>query len=165
MPLDLKQLINRDSVLCNVSARSKKHSLEILSELLTRQNPDIAAEEVFTKLVERERLGCTSLNRGVAFPHCRVIGLHRSVGALLKLTEPVDFDSHDDQSVDLIFGLMVPLDLEDDDLSDIYALSRILSDDALTVRLRESTCSNDLCDSFLSRQINSLPEEKSGQQG
>ena len=165
MPLDLKQLINRDSVLCNVSARSKKHSLEILSELLTRQNPDIAAEEVFTKLVERERLGCTSLNRGVAFPHCRVIGLHRSVGALLKLTEPVDFDSHDGQSVDLIFGLMVPLDLEDDDLSDIYALSRILSDDALTVRLRESTCSNDLCDSFLSRQIDSLPEEKSGQQG
>ncbi len=165
MPLDLKQLINRDSVLCNVSARSKKHSLEILSELLTRQNPDIAAEEVFTKLVERERLGCTSLNRGVAFPHCRIIGLHRSVGALLKLTEPVDFDSHDGQSVDLIFGLMVPLDLEDDDLSDIYALSRILSDDALTVRLRESTCSNDLCDSFLSRQIDSLPEEKSGQQG
>ena len=133
--------------------------------MLTRQNPDIAAEEVFTKLVERERLGCTSLNRGVAFPHCRIIGLHRSVGALLKLTEPVDFDSHDGQSVDLIFGLMVPLDLEDDDLSDIYALSRILSDDALTVRLRESTCSNDLCDSFLSRQINSLPEEKSGQQG
>ena len=163
--MDLEQLINRDSVLCNISARSKKHCLEILSELLTRQNPDIAAEEVFTKLIERERLGCTSLNRGVAFPHCRVSGLHRSVGALLKLTEPVDFDSHDGQSVDLIFGLMVPLDLEADDLSDVHALSRILRDDAFTVRLRESTCSNDLCDSFLSRQIDSLPEEKSGQQG
>ncbi len=164
MPMDLNQLINRDSVLYNVSARSKKHCLEILSELLTRQNPDIAAEEVFTKLIERERLGCTSLNRGVAFPHCRIDGLHRSIGALLKLTEPVDFDSHDGHSVDLIFGLMVPLDLEADDLSDVHALSRILRDDALTARLRESTCSNDLCDSFLSRQIDSLPEEKSEHQ-
>ena len=162
--MDLDQLINRDSVLCNVSARSKKHCLEILSELLTRQNPDIAAEEVLTKLIERERLGCTSLNRGVAFPHCRIDGLHRSGGALLKLTKPIDFDSHDGHSVDLIFGLMVPLDLEVDDLSDVRALSRILRDEALTARLRESTCSNDLCDSFLSRQVDSLPEEKSGQQ-
>ena len=59
---------------------------------------------------------------------------------------------------------MVPLDLEADDLSDVHALSIILRDEALTARLRESTCSNDLCDSFLSRQIDSLPEEKSEHQ-
>jgi hypothetical protein len=57
----LENLVKPDSVLCNVSVRSKKHSLEILSELLTRSNPDIASEEVFAKLFERERLGCTGL--------------------------------------------------------------------------------------------------------
>ena len=40
----LENLVKPDSVLCNVSVRSKKHSLEILSELLTRSNPDIASE-------------------------------------------------------------------------------------------------------------------------
>ena len=53
----LEQLISPDSVLCNAHARSKKHSLEILSELLANPNPDIANEEIFAKLIERERLG------------------------------------------------------------------------------------------------------------
>ena len=61
----LENIIRPDSVLCNVTARSKKHCLEILSELLTRPNPDIANEEAFTKLIERERLGCTSLDKGI----------------------------------------------------------------------------------------------------
>ena len=33
--MNLENIIRPDSVLCNVSARSKKHCLEILSELLT----------------------------------------------------------------------------------------------------------------------------------
>ena len=54
----LEQIIKPDNVLCNANARSKKHCLEILSELLSQNNPDIASEEIFSKLIERERLGC-----------------------------------------------------------------------------------------------------------
>ena len=77
----LEEIIQPDSVLCNAHARSKKHSLEIMSELLVRSHPDIASEDIFESLIERERLGCTSLDQGVAFPHCRVEGLVTSVGA------------------------------------------------------------------------------------
>ena len=162
--MDLENLINPDSVLCNVSARSKKHCLEIMSELLTRSNPDIASEEVFTKLIERERLGCTSLDRGVAFPHCRVSGLRNSVGALMRLAEPVDFDSPDSEPVDLVFGLMVPEELCADDLSDIETLSSMLRDGSLTARLRAATSSNDLCQALLAGQVDPLPKLKSAQQ-
>ena len=162
--MDLENLINPDSVLCNVSARSKKHCLEIMSELLTRSNPDIASEEVFTKLIERERLGCTSLDKGVAFPHCRVSGLRTSVGALMRLAEPVDFDSPDSESVDLVFGLMVPEELCADDLADIEALSAMLRDGSLTARLRAATSSNELCEALLAGQVDPLPKLKSAQQ-
>ena len=89
----LDTILRPASVLCHVAARSKKHCLEILSELLTRPNPDIANEEAFAKLIERERLGCTSLDKGIAFPHCRVNGVKKGSAALIKLLEPVDFDS------------------------------------------------------------------------
>ena len=98
----LENIIRPDSVLCNVAARSKKHCLEILSELLTRPNPDIANEEAFARLIERERLGCTSLDKGIAFPHCRVSGVKKNSAALIKLLEPVDFDSIDGEYVDLL---------------------------------------------------------------
>ena len=100
----LEHLIKPESVLCNAQARSKKHCLEILSELLARSNPDIGNEEIFSGLIERERLGCTSLDKGVAFPHCRVNGVRESCGALMRLSDPIDFDAPDGYPVDLTFN-------------------------------------------------------------
>ena len=156
--MNLDDLITPDSVLCNVSARSKKHCLEILSELLTRPNPDIANEEVFEKLVERERLGCTCLDKGVAFPHCRVSGLKKSCAALMKLAEPVDFDSPDGQSVDLVFGLMVPKELDAKDLSDVELVAATLRDTVLCARLRAAGTSIELCDALLTGQLDPIPK-------
>ena len=163
--MKLDHLIKPDSVLCNVSARSKKHCLEILSELLTRSSPDIASEEIFAKLIERERLGCTCLDRGVAFPHCRVAGLEKSSGALMKLAEPVDFDSPDGQSVDIVLGLMVPEELDEGDLSDIDTLSRLLCDSALCARLRSVASSRDLSNALLAAQADTLSKLQRLQHG
>jgi len=144
----LEEIITPDAVLCNALARSKKHCLEILSELLVRSSPDIAADEIFENLIERERLGCTSLELGVAFPHCRVEGLDRSVAALIKLSEAVDFDSADGEPVDLVFGLMVPLNLDDSHLADIKMITGMLSDAGLRGRLRDASTSSDLYESL-----------------
>lgn len=137
----LEEIIKPDSVLCNAHARSKKHCLEILSELLVRSQPGIASEDIFSALIERERLGCTGLDQGVAFPHCRVEGLATSVGALIKLSEAIEFDSSDGEAVDLIFGLMVPDDLSDEDQANICGIAELLGDRELRVRLREATTS------------------------
>ncbi len=145
----LEEIFKPGSVLCNAHARSKKHCLEILSELLVRLIPDIAAENIFEGLIERERLGCTSLREGVAFPHCRVDGLETSCGAVIKLSEAVDFDSADGEPVDLIFGLLVPKTLDDTHYADITMITSALGDDGLRERLRESTTSNDLYEMLL----------------
>jgi PTS system nitrogen regulatory IIA component len=149
----LENLIKPDNVLCNVKARSKKHSLEILSELLARSNPDIASEEVFAKLIERERLGCTSLDKGIAFPHCRIPGLNNSCAALMMLIEPVDFDAIDGDSVDLVFGLMVPENLEATDYADIDVITDLLRDEALRANLRSAASSSDLYDALIAGQV------------
>ena len=147
--MELEHLIKSDSVLCNAQARSKKHCLEILSELLARNNPDIANEEIFEKLIKRERLGCTSLDQGVAFPHCRVDGVRNSSAALMKLSEPVDFDAPDGQPVDLVFGIMVPEEVDASHYADVELLSEFLGDDALRVRLRAANSSAELFDALM----------------
>jgi PTS system nitrogen regulatory IIA component len=144
----LEEIIQPDSVLCNAHARSKKHSLEIMSELLVRSHPDIASEYIFESLIERERLGCTSLDQGVAFPHCRVEGLDASVGALIKLSEAVEFDSPDGESVDLIFGLLVPADLDDQDQANIRDIAELLGDEDLRASLRGASSSSELYDTL-----------------
>jgi len=142
--MKLDELIQPESVLCNAHARSKKHCLEILSELLIRTVPDISPDDIFEGLIERERLGCTSLSQGVAFPHCRVEGLENSVAALIKLSEAVDFDSPDDEPVDLVLGLAVPADIGAVHQEEVSSIATTLSDLDLRARLRKASTSTEL---------------------
>jgi len=149
----LEQIIKPDSVLCNAQARSKKHCLEILSELLVRSVPGINSEDIFERLVERERLGCTSLDQGVAFPHCRVKGLDTTVAALIRLSEPIDFDSPDGELVDLVFGLMVPKEINESHQANICSIADLLGDRSLRQKMRDATSSNELYDSLIDSSV------------
>ncbi|MDX2410951.1 MAG: PTS sugar transporter subunit IIA [Woeseiaceae bacterium] len=144
----LEEIIKPDSVLCNAHARSKKHSLEILSELLARSELGIASDDIFARLIERERLGCTSLDQGVAFPHCRVDGLKISAAAVIKLIEPVDFDAQDGEDVDVVFGLIVPTEVDDSHHADIFSITELLSDKSLRAKLRDANTSSELYDAL-----------------
>lgn len=159
----LEQIIKPDSVLCNANARSKKHCLEILSELLSQNNPDIANEEIFSHLIERERLGCTSLKQGVAFPRCRINGIGDSSGALMKLSEPVDFDAPDGLPVDVIVGLIVPKQIGASHYADIETLSILFADQSLRARLRAATSSGELHEALLAAQSITAPKIRQSQ--
>jgi PTS system nitrogen regulatory IIA component len=147
--MSLQEIIKPDGVLCNATARSKKHCLEILSELLVRSYADIASDDIFECLISRERLGCTSLNRGAAFPHCRVKGIDKSVAVLIKLSEPVDFDSPDGEPVDLVFGMALPDEIDDSHRADIKLVTDVLGDEGLRARLREMSSSKDLYEALI----------------
>ncbi|MGB5672345.1 MAG: PTS sugar transporter subunit IIA, partial [Sedimenticolaceae bacterium] len=50
-------------------ASSKKRVLEQAARLLAGNRDDPGAEQIFERLLERERLGSTGLAGGVALPH------------------------------------------------------------------------------------------------
>lgn len=158
--MSLQNIIKPDGVLCNAMARSKKHCLEILSELLTRSNPDIASELIFECLIDRERLGCTGLERGAAFPHCRIDGIEESNAALIKLSEPIDFDSADGDPVDLVFGMILPSELDESHHADIRLVTRVLSDEGLRARLRGMNSSSDLYEALINGASLAGPESE-----
>jgi PTS system nitrogen regulatory IIA component len=156
--MPLEKIIQPGHVLCNAMARSKKHCLEILSELLARSIPDIAHEVIFENLIDRERLGCTGLDRGAAFPHCRIDGIDTSTAALIKLSEPVDFDAADGEPVDLVFGMILPAELDESHHADIKLVTQVMSDDNLRERLRGMNSSSDLYDALIAAAAPSKTE-------
>ena len=157
--MQLEHIIKPDGVLCNATARSKKHCLEILSELLVRSNPEISSDLIFRCLNDRERLGCTGLDRGAAFPHCRVADIEKSNAALIKLSEPVDFDAADGEPVDLVFGMMVPTELDESHYADIKMVTRVMADEGLRSRLRSMNTTKDLYDALLDGSALVLPDQ------
>jgi PTS system nitrogen regulatory IIA component len=151
--MTFQALLKPGRVLSNVEARSKKHSLDILSELLSSA-ADLDQGEVFQSLISREKLGCTAIENGIAIPHGRLAEISEPVGAFLKLSRPVDFDMPDREPVDLIFGLLVPT--PEDDIGchheEVSAIATALSDRALTAALRRATSSRALYDLLVNQQ-------------
>ena len=113
----------------------------ILAALATRFAKVYALdrEEVLEGLEEREALGSTGFGRGVALPHARIEGLSRPVAALLKLTRPADFGAADRMPVDIVIGLLSPINAGATHLHALAALSRLVRDEDIHRGLSEAT--------------------------
>lgn len=116
---------------------SKKRALEILSEMIADDASGTSAGAVFNKLVGRERLGSTGLGHGVALPHARLESVKEARGALLRLSQGIDFDTFDRQPVDLLFTLVVPEHFTDEHLQILASLAELFSDQELCQQLRQ----------------------------
>lgn len=131
----LGNLLSPERVMFRPGVSSKKRALELVSELMASGETGLTQGEVFTSLVERERLGSTGLGHGAAIPHGRLKGLDHAVCAFLKLGEGVDFDASDEQPVDMIFGLLVPAQSTSEHLNILALLAEMFSDSGLCARI------------------------------
>lgn len=129
---------------CRNVIGSKKRAFELLSELISRDEPGLNQVEVLTSLLERERLGCTALGHGVAIPHGRLKGLDHPVCAFLKLNQGVDYDAGDKEVVDLICALLVPEQSTGEHLEILAMLAEMLGDADFCEQLHDAKTGNEL---------------------
>jgi PTS system nitrogen regulatory IIA component len=80
----------------------------------------------------------------VAIPHCRSSRCTSITGMLLKLEQPIDFETVDDAPVDLIFALIVPAEAHDEHLKVLGALATAFNDPDYRYSLRSAEDTNTL---------------------
>ncbi|PCJ36680.1 MAG: PTS IIA-like nitrogen-regulatory protein PtsN [Alphaproteobacteria bacterium] len=135
--MEITDLINLNSIVPDLKASSKKQALQELAAYAEKIIP-ITHHDILDVLLERERLGTTGVGHGVAIPHGKFPNLDRPYGIFARLEHPIDFDSLDDQPVDLIFLLLVPETAGADHLKALAKVSRTLRDKAICEKLRGS---------------------------
>lgn len=106
---------------------SKKRLLEEMANLLASDPAvNLSTKEVFSLLLDREKMGNTGIGEGVALPHSRCANTSKAVLAIISLSSPIDYDSIDKQPVRLAFGLIVPQDANDQHLSILSQIAKIV---------------------------------------
>ncbi len=133
--MEIADLITADRVIANLRATSKKQALQDLARQAA-QVTDVHERAIFDVLLERERLGTTGVGNGIAIPHGKLPNLDRLYGLFARLEEPIDFDSIDEQPVDLIFLLLAPESAGADHLKALARVSRLLRDKSVCEKLR-----------------------------
>jgi len=91
---------------------------------------------ILDALISRERLGSTGLGHGVGLPHSRLSCVTEPIAAFVTLDEGVDYESTDGQAVDLVLGLLVPENCNDEHLKILAQLAKRFSDETLRTQLR-----------------------------
>lgn len=135
--MDLGDLLAPDCIIASLQATSKKHALQELAEVAAART-DLDAREVFNTLLQRERLGSTGLGRGIAIPHVKLAGLSGIVCLFARLKEPIEYESHDNEPVDLVFLLLAPEHASGDHLKALASISRVVREPSVIEALRNA---------------------------
>lgn len=142
--MDIQAIITPSRTLCGIEGISKKRALEILANTIAEDVPSIDADDLFRRLIARERLGSTGIGKGIAIPHCRVDQCDGTVGALITLKAPIEFDAIDSEPVDVLFAMLVPEHAGDEHLQTLAALASSLNDADYRQSLRDASSDQEL---------------------
>ena len=136
--MELSDLLAEESVFVLTSVKSKEELLEMIAERAGRLL-QVDPEAVLDALANREALGSTGLGDGIAIPHGKLAGMTKVVGVFVKLEPAIDFDSVDDQPVDLVLALLGPLGAGAEHLKALSRVARALRSEELVSALRASS--------------------------
>lgn len=147
--MTLQTILPPERTLFAVPGGSKKRVLEFFSTFIAQNTPSLDSQEVFSRLIGRERLGSTGIGNGVAIPHARSPHCKTPIAGFLKLQEPIDFDAVDGEPVDLVFVLLVPEQADDTHLTLLAQVASVMNDTDTRARLRKSDSQQQLYENLM----------------
>ena len=124
--MTISALLSPQKIFLDTEVTSKKKLLELMANIVADRS-QLAQSTIYNNLLNRERLGSTGLGRGIAVPHARVPDLEQTIGCFFRLKEPVNFESPDNQPVDLVFTIVIPEEATEEHLLILSSLARIFS--------------------------------------
>ena len=110
----------------------------MMCELLAAGQSSLDESQIFSCMLERERLGSTGVGHGVAIPHSRMEGVEQAIVAIAVLENGVDYDAIDGEDVDILFALLVPQECTEEHLQILASAAEMFSDADLCSTLREA---------------------------
>ena len=121
--MQISSLLSPDRTLAKTQITSKKKATEMVAQVFAESISHIDADALLQSLITRERLGSTGLGNGIAIPHCRFDTGGDTYAACITLDNAIDYDSVDNQPVDLIFAMLVPENAEQSHLETLAYLA------------------------------------------
>lgn len=133
--MELADILAERAVLCCTGVKTKQQLFEQLAERAAELTGHPAAD-ILDAISSREDLGSTGLGNGIAIPHGKIAGLNGVTALFARLDQPIEFDSVDDQPVDIVVMLLAPTGAGADHLKALSMVARLLRTEAVVDELR-----------------------------
>ena len=105
--MNVAEVLKRERIAENLSAKTKEEALAKLTDLLFESGA-LSDKDAFLKdVLEREAVSTTGIGNGIAIPHGKSANVKETTVAIGRLENEVEWESVDDKPVKLIVLLAV----------------------------------------------------------
>ena len=134
--MKITDLLEEKAIKLNAVADSKEEVLNQIIDLIS-QTGNITNKEEYKKIVfNREKQGTTGIGEGIAIPHGKSNVVKKASLSAMVIPNGVDFESLDNQKVNLMFLIAVPETKDNIHLEVLSRLSALLMDEKFRQKLK-----------------------------
>ena len=132
----LLDLLNTKQILFGINVKNKKHLFQELSIKSEQFNKLIDQKTLFEKIIQREKLGNTSISNGIAMPSALIDQIEKTFVLFTILSKPIEYGSADKKQVDLVCLVVSPTSSKSKHLYILSNFSRLLKNKHIATQLR-----------------------------
>ena len=144
----LIDLITEEVVRVPISGSSKPDVIRELADVLHAAGKFPDVEPVFNALMERETLGSTGLENGIAVPHAKTTEVSALTLAIGIAPQGIDFSAADGQPSKLFFLMLAPPDQSGPHIEALAEIARLTQSQAFCRTLMSVTSAAEVVELF-----------------
>lgn len=153
--MNLIDILHIDQVLPELKSSSKHAVMEELCQPVLQRRPDLDPNALLQVLIERERLGSTGIEDGIAIPHGTVPELNELMVSFGRSSNGIDFDSLDGKPAHLFFLVLAPEDSAGAHLKALASITKVLKSNTVRQALMKADGAEEMLDIF-AQQVEAL---------
>lgn len=136
--MKIAETLKKELILPSLTAANKVDCLMEFAAAVSRGFPELKKDDVAHILLDREKLGSTGIQDGVAIPHGKFKGLSQMIVLFGRSLKGLDFQSFDNKPTHLFFVLLAPEEATSEHLKLLARLSRLLKRNELRENLLQA---------------------------
>ena len=142
------EAIDKDLIKVPMTARNGKEAVEELVSLYAAKHGLLPAdtEDIITHVLDREKLGSTAMENGIAIPHAKIEGL-KSASVVIGVSRlPIDFGGAKPSSI--FFLVLAPQENPAEHIQILSSIAKVCSSDLFVRMLSSSKTKEDVYQLF-----------------
>ncbi len=105
---DPGDILTLNNIQLNIEAQSRDDVLKYLAQFAVQNGLATDADKVLNKYLKREEEGSTGMQDGIAIPHAQDATIHSSAMLVVKLAQPVEWQTFDGKPIDTVISFLIP---------------------------------------------------------
>jgi fructose-specific phosphotransferase system IIA component len=150
--MKLSEVITVETIKVPLKATEKTAAIEELVDVLDKASLVPNKAELLKAILEREAIRTTGIGQGLALPHGKLEGLDKLIIAVGKPASSIDFQSIDQQPVNLIVLLASPVDQTGPHIQALARISRFMTLPEFRERIARAATADEVYQTFVEHE-------------